>query len=203
MIRTFIVIALSFLLIDLNTICSAADGRQLYLEHCATCHGIGGEGAKGPSLNKQGLLAIASEDYFIKSIHYGRPTSGCPSFINRLKGEEIKSIAAFIKKWQTADSVSVPGHTVEPRESEKGKKIFLVCVGCHDVGGVGAMGPSLIDPGFQASASDGFLRGTIMYGREGTPMRGYIKGQGNVPELSEQEIDEVIAYIRYLGLKRP
>lgn len=181
----------------------AFDGNQLYADNCSSCHGVSGEGGKGPALNKQGLLVMTTEDYFIKSMLYGRPSSGCPSFAKRLKGEDMKAIAVFIKKWQTEESVTVANHAVSPRETETGKKVFPVCVGCHDVGGVGAMGPSLIDPGFQASASDAFLRGTIMYGRKGTPMRGYLKGQGSIPELTEAEIDDLISYIRYLGQKRP
>lgn len=182
----------------------AFDGKQLYFDNCGgSCHGIAGEGGKGPALNKQGLLAIATEEYFIKTMIHGRPTSGCPSFKKRLKDDEMRAISVFIKSWQTVDPVIVSQHTVIPGETEKGKKVFPVCVGCHDVGGVGAMGPSFIDPGFQASASDAFLRGTIMYGRKGTPMRGYLVGQGNVPELTPEEIDEVISYIRYIGRKRP
>lgn len=181
-------------------ISSAADGRQLYIENCSSCHGNDGEGGKGPALNKQGLLTIVTDVYFVRSIYYGRPTRGCPPRKD-LSKDEVVSISSFIMSWQKDKSVTVSGQKVQPAPSERGRQIFQICTGCHDVDGVGAMGPSLIDPGFQASASDAFLRGTIMFGREGTPMNGFSK-EKTTPGLSEEDIDEVIAYIRFLGIKK-
>ncbi len=184
----------------ISNISLAADGRELYLKNCASCHGTEGEGGKGPALNKQGLLIMASEIYFARSIFYGRPTRGCPSRKDLAK-DEILSIAAFIKGWQKDKSVAVSDKKVQPFPSERGKEIFAVCVGCHDTDGAGAMGPSLIDPGFLASASDAFLRGTIMYGREGTPMLGFSK-ENSTPYLTEEDVDELISYMRYLGIEK-
>lgn len=194
---TSIILVPAFLMI-ISNICLAADGKELYLKNCASCHGAEGEGGKGPALNRQSLLAIAPETYFIKSIFYGRPTRGCPPRKDLYK-DEVVSIASFIKEWQKVKSITVPEHKVRPDLSERGRQIFQVCAGCHDFDGVGAMGPSLVDPGFQASASDAFLRGTIMYGREGTPMAGFSKEKGGMSGLSEEDIDELISYIRHLG----
>lgn len=196
---TRIILVPAFLMI-ISNICLAADGKELYLKNCASCHGAEGEGGKGPALNKQGLLIMASEIYFVRSIFYGRPTRGCPSRKD-LSKEEVLSIASFIKGWQKEKSVTVSDKKVQPFPSERGKEIFAVCVGCHDTDGAGAMGPSLIDPGFQASASDAFLRGTIMYGREGTPMNGFSKEKAT-PGLTEEDIDELISYIRYLAIEK-
>lgn len=184
----------------MGSVSSAADGKELYLKNCSSCHGNEGEGGKGPALNKEGLLTIATEMYFIKSIFYGRPTRGCPPRKDLYK-DEVVSIASFIKSWQKDKSITVSERRVEAAPSERGKEIFPICVGCHDTDGAGAMGPSLIDPGFQASASDAFLRGTIMYGREGTPMGGFSKEKTTLG-LTEEDIDELIAYIRYLGMEK-
>jgi len=59
------------------------------------------------------------------------------------------------------------------------------------------MGPPLLDPGLLKSISDTVLRRTIMYGRPGTPMKGFLKGQGGLAFLSEEDIDDLIAYIRF------
>lgn len=199
LLRAIILLLIPALLL-ISNISLAADGKELFLKNCASCHGNDGEGGKGPALNKQGLLIMASETYFVKSIFYGRPTRGCPPRKDLYK-EEVVSIAQFIKSLQKEKSVTVSDKKVTPFPSDRGKQIFAVCVGCHDTDGVGAMGPSLIDPGFLASASDAFLRGSIMYGREGTPMLGFSKENSN-PNLTEEDIDELISYIRYLGIEK-
>lgn len=181
--------------------CNAADGAKLYLANCATCHGVEGEGGKGLALNRQSFLVVASDVYLVKSMLYGRPTRGCPPK-KELSKDEFVSIASFIKGWQKEKSVTVPNNKVQPFASVRGKELFALCAGCHEADGSGAMGPSLIDPGFQASAPDGFIRGTIMLGREGTPMAGFYKEAGHVAALSEKDIDEVVAYIRYLGKEK-
>lgn len=194
-------IALLLALSALCATCNAADGAKLYLDNCATCHGVKGEGGKGLALNRQGFLVIASDVYIIKSIINGRPTRGCPPRKD-LSQEELVSIASFIKGWQTEKSITVPKNRVAPYPSTRGKEVFDICAGCHDADGAGAMGPSLVDPGFLASASDGFIRATIMFGRKGTPMDGFSKEAGHQPPLSMEDIDEVVAYIRYIGKEK-
>ena len=191
-------IGLLLVLSALCATCNAADGAKLYLANCATCHGAEGEGGKGLALNRQSFLVVASDEYLVKSMLYGRPTRGCPPRKD-LSNDEFVSIASFIKGWQKEKSVTVPNNKVQPFASVRGKALFALCAGCHEADGAGAMGPSLVDPGFQTSASDGFLRGTIKLGRDGTPMSGFSKEAGHVVALSEEDIDEVVAYIRYLG----
>ncbi len=194
-------IGLLLVLSTLCATCNAADGAKLYLDNCATCHGINGEGGKGLALNRQSFLVVASDVYLVKSMLYGRPTRGCPPRKD-LSQDEFVSIASFIKGWQKGKSAIVPNNKVQPFASVRGKELFALCAGCHDADGAGAMGPSLIDPGFQASASDGFIRGTIMLGRDGTPMAAFSKEAGHVAALSGEDIDEVVAYIRYLGKEK-
>lgn len=196
--KTALAIFFSLHILFYSTFSHAVDGKRLYLDNCSSCHGGEGEGGKGLALNRQGFLAAASETYIVRTIYYGRPTRGCPPRKN-LSKEEMLSIASYIKGWQKEKSFEVSERKVRPFPSDRGREIFNLCVGCHDANGVGAMGPSLIDPGFQASVSDAFLRATIMYGRAGTPMPGFLKGKGATPGIIEEDVDEVIAYIRYLG----
>jgi cytochrome c551/c552 len=46
-------------------------GAQLYYKYCVTCHGVQGEGGKGPPLNNQDRLGYFNEDYYYRCIEYG------------------------------------------------------------------------------------------------------------------------------------
>lgn len=175
---------------------AASDG-SLYLKYCSDCHGKDGVGARAPALNKEGLLRTVGLDYFINSITLGRPTRGCPAHGGTMSGEEIKELAGYIKGWQKGATLEAPERDVAPGRSAKGEDLFTLCGGCHGLEGEGAMGPPLLDPGFLSSISDTDLRRTIMWGRPGTPMKGYLKGMGGLATLTEEEIDEIISYIRY------
>ncbi len=174
------------------------DGKALYLNRCSRCHGAEGEGNSALPLNKEGLLVTVGLDYISRSIRYGRPLSGCPSFENVLTEEEIETIARFIKSWQRGELLSVSYHAVVAADSKRGRELFPLCGGCHGLEGEGAMGPPLFDMGLLKSLSDADLRRTIVYGRPGTPMRGFLKGaKGSLGTMSDADVDEVIAYIRF------
>ena len=182
-----------------TTSANAGEAEKLYLKHCASCHGKSAEGAKATALRKEGLLITAELDFFIKSIRYGRPLSGCPSFAEKLSNSQIEMLAKYIKGWQKGELIKAPTHKVTPKNDSRGKELFAICGACHGLKIEGAMGPPLLDPGFLKSASDTMIRRTIMYGRPGTPMKGFLKGQGGFP-LSAEAIDQIISYMRYTGL---
>lgn len=177
---------------------SASEGPRLFSAHCAGCHGKGGGGASAPALRKEGLLITVEQGYFSKSIEAGRTMRGCPSFKGRIAPEEAEAIAAHIKSWQEGELLASPAHEVAPSYSEEGERLFGLCGGCHGTSGEGAMGPPLLDPGFLESASDADLRRTIMHGRPGTPMKGFLVGDGAFYALTPGEIDSVISYMRYI-----
>lgn len=175
----------------------AEDGRASYIANCSSCHGKGGEGGKGPALRKEGLLRTVSHEYFTRTMTFGRPVLGCPSFKDKLSPAEMSAIAAHIKSWQEGEQIRVPSHDVKPLYTKRGEQHFMLCGGCHGTEGEGAMSPPLLDPGLLSSISDAELRAAIMWGRPGTPMKGYLKGMGGLATLSPDEIDELISYIRY------
>lgn len=175
----------------------AAPAAELYGRYCSECHGEEGRGSKGPALNKDGLLRTVGLAYLINTITLGRTVLGCPSYGGTIPPEEIREIAVYIKGWQKGETLPAPERDVEPKKTASGEDLFTLCGGCHGLEGEGAMGPPLLDPGFLASISDTELRRTIMWGRPGTPMKGYLKGGGGLATLSEEEIDEIISYIRY------
>jgi mono/diheme cytochrome c family protein len=71
-----------------------------------------------------------------------------------------------------------------------------MCAGCHGDNGKGGFAPELNNPGFLRAATDGYLQATIIRGRRGTAMRPFgLSGQG-LAHLSQNDINEIVAYIR-------
>lgn len=188
-------------------------GRALYDENCAGCHGERGRGDAGLPLNLQSFLVIADTGYLTRSMKYGRPIRGMPAFADELKPGQIRAIATYIKSWQYQPSLELPA---SPRNGDvvNGGALFKgLCTGCHGIDGkggpkaggghvIGAVsgigGPALADQGFLKSATDSYIKATLMYGRVGTPMGAYLKGRQGFVELREYEIDDIVVYIRSL-----
>ncbi len=82
---------------------------------------------------------------------------------------------------------------------KKGEQILNTqCAPCHQTGGVGKIGvaPSIRNRDFLALASDDFIKETIRRGREGTSMVPR-------PDLSEEDLDAVVAYLRSSWIPLP
>ena len=79
-----------------------------------------------------------------------------------------------------------------------------ICSTCHGVSGngydAGGTGTAIGYPGFLNKVSDGFLRETIRNGRSNTRMLGF-QGPAAMANLSTQEIDDIIVYLRQLAKK--
>ncbi|MBX9584619.1 MAG: cytochrome c [Gemmataceae bacterium] len=75
-----------------------AQGRQVFREFCARCHGGGGEGARaccrgaGPPLAGGGLTRWQVR----AAVRQGIPP-GMPAFGGRLSDAEIKAVAAYVQ----------------------------------------------------------------------------------------------------------
>jgi cytochrome c oxidase cbb3-type subunit 3 len=190
-------------------------GRALFEENCSGCHGEHGRGGLGLPLNLQSFLTIADTGYLMRSMRHGRPLREMPAFEKELTRAQMRAIALYIKSWQYQPSRELP--VVGFGDLAEGKALFSgLCTGCHGIGGkggpiaggghvIGAVsgigGPALADPGFLKSATDQYIKATLMFGRIGTPMGAYLKGRQGFVELRESEIDSIVAYLRSLQPK--
>lgn len=188
-----------------------SEGSSLFLKHCAVCHGKDGEGGIGLPLNLQSFLTVAPSGYIRRSIFYGRLPRPMIAFGTILKKEEIESIATYVRSWQVQDYKGINAKRIAGSKSN-GKQLFNgICSGCHGTDGLGGPqvggghvtkaiagfpGSALNNQGFLKSATDGYIKATLMYGRVGTPMGAYLKGKQGFVELSEEEINDIVAYIR-------
>src|SRR5262245_18711381 len=80
-----------------------------------------------------------------------------------------------------------------PANIEQGKQLFNgMCARCHGIDGTGDEGPSLNRATLSRAASDDALREVI---RDGIPDR----GMPRVRRLTENELSQLVAYVRSLG----
>ena len=76
----------------------------------------------------------------------------------------------------------------------------ILCAPCHRADGSGGAAdhaPSLINPTFLESASDGFLRTAVANGRAGTSMGAYGKARGG--PLDDAALSRLVAFLRSRG----
>ncbi len=204
MIKTISVVQLCLLFL-LPTIANASDGKALYNNNCAICHGNSGHGGVGIPLALPSFLEQVSDQYLHRTIRIGRPGRVMPSFY-KLSTEEIDAIIAYIRSWHnqpapTWDDTPIKGN------ADNGRTLFAShCASCHGDQARGGKGtgvmfsrpkdlpitaPALSNQGFLNSASDQMIKHTIMNGRKETPMPA-----GPALGLSEQQVDDIISYLR-------
>ncbi|MCK5480421.1 MAG: c-type cytochrome [Gammaproteobacteria bacterium] len=183
----------------------APDGGQLYMTHCAACHGDKGDGGVGVPLALPTFLESVDDVFMHRTIRLGRPGRVMPAF-TKLSDAQIDAIISHIRGWSEKPAPKFSDTPVKG-DPKKGKTLYAsYCASCHGVNGEGGKGtgvtfsrkrnlpiiaPALNNPGFLAAASDAMIRHTLQFGREGTPMRSFLE-QG----LAEKDIDDLVSYVR-------
>ena len=181
-----------------------AQGKSLYVGHCAPCHGIDGVGGRGPSLNHPALRYAKDEQSMFWVIKSGIPGGEMPSAW-QMTDREISLVVGYLRSLGRTAAVKLPG------DSDKGKAIYATagCAVCHIVRGEGGnLGPelsavgarrspvylreALVDPG--AAVPDGYLVVTVT-GRDGRQVRGV---RANEDSFTIQLHDEKNRYYSFL-----
>jgi mono/diheme cytochrome c family protein len=178
---------------------AAADGRRLYLEHCAACHGPSG-GGDGPNAAlfsskprnlHDGVLTRYATNDLVQRVRAGRPLDlalDLPAL--QARARDVEAIVAHMKRLPTVDWGSI----------DEGWGIYMQrCESCHGRFGrstasfpPGVRPPrALGEPGFQTSVSDAALIDAIRHGRKGMP--------APKPQLTADEVDLVARFIRFLS----
>ncbi|NOX53971.1 MAG: c-type cytochrome [Planctomycetes bacterium] len=179
-------------------------GAQIYAAACASCHGKHGEGMTGSALSNPDFLKSASDGFLLATIILGRDGTkmqpmgkGAQGNID-LSADDISNVVAFIRHWEQQPPIQGVAHRyVMAADLQEGEQLFAGhCAGCHGPKGKDGWAPALNNADFLAAASDGFLQATIARGRSGTAMRAFGKGCGGVTELTSEQINNIVAYIR-------
>lgn len=183
---------------------AAGEGKALFQQYCAACHGQAGKGGIGLPLAKTTVMESLTDAYIRKTIRSGRPGRIMPAFED-MPDAEVDAILRYMRTWGES-RVEEPAEPLAGMAAN-GKPLFEQhCASCHgkDLSGsaegtgvtfsrkreMPIMPPALNNPGFLQAATDGMLRYIIQHGREGTPMPGF-GGQ-----LKQSQIDDVIAFLR-------
>ena len=187
---------------------AAPDGAQLYAAHCAVCHGDKGTGGVGVPLALPSFLGSVDDAFLRNTIRHGRPGRVMPAFPS-LSDTQVDAIVRLIRGWSGKPEPQFSSAPVKG-DPAHGRELYAShCAKCHGARGEGGQGtgvtfsrrrelpiiaPALGNPGFLTAASDAMITHTLRYGREGTPMRSFL-----VQGLSEQDIDDLVRYVRSFG----
>jgi cbb3-type cytochrome c oxidase subunit III len=170
---------------------------------CMSCHGDGAAGriGIGPRIASESYLAAASDDFLAATIKKGRAATTMIPWEAILNDQQVEALIAYLRSLQPVapaklDESKLAGNV------ENGAEVFRsVCSGCHGRSGAGyqetANGTGIGRKAFLDSASNGFIRYIVSHGKSQTKMRGFAsKNVTAVANLSKQEIDDTIAYLR-------
>ncbi len=170
---------------------------------CMGCHGQDAAGriGIGPRIASKTYLAAASDDFLARTIKQGRSGTTMIPWENVLNDQQVEALIAFLRSRHPVEPAVLDESKLEGAV-ENGERIFRsVCSGCHGRSGAGyqetANGTGIGRKAFLDSASNGFIRYIVSYGKSQTKMRGFAsKNLTAVVNLSDQEIDDTIAYLR-------
>jgi len=134
-----------------------ARGEKLFVAQCALCHGIGGTGGRGPSLNQPDLRRASDNRGLFQIIQNGIQGSEMPDAW-QMTDREVWQVAGYVRSLGRTAVLRLSG------DPAKGKEYYEAkggCAACHIVSGRGGnLGPDLTDIGARRSAA--YLREALI-----------------------------------------
>lgn len=193
----------AFAAVDAGTTASAAvptasqtqveAGRQLYVEGCATCHGIAGEGtADYPTLIGVGAAAV---DFQVSTgrMPAAAPGTQVPQKPRNYSDEEIADLAAYIASLGAGPEIpSAADLDYDGADLAEGGVLFRTnCMQCHNFAGKGG------------ALSDGAYAPSLMSATPKDIYEAMLTGPQNMPVFSNQTLtpegkQAIIKYVQYL-----
>ena len=139
-------------------------GQSVFANHCATCHGSDGRGAKGfPNLTDRNWQWGGDPDSILATILNGRQAAMPPMAAVLGSDQAVNEVAVYVQ--------SLSGQRVDPAMAAAGKSRFeTICAACHmpDGTGMAALGaPNLTDAVWLYGGDFDTIRAAIINGRNG------------------------------------
>lgn len=79
---------------------SVEEGRGLFADRCAVCHGADGTGGIGKNLHANAFIQSKSDADLIEFVLTGRPGTAMGGFDGILSPEQLISVVALLRTWQ-------------------------------------------------------------------------------------------------------
>lgn len=165
----------------------STDGRQLYLNTCATCHGADGRGtALGPSLEDAGP---ADFDFFLRTGRMPLSAPGQPAFRQGtiLSEAQIHALVAYGSSPGTGAPIPQLATTAN---LPAGYQLFINnCAACHGAtGSGGSVGPGVFAPSLRGKDPQIVAEAVVV-------------GPGAMPQFNwdAQQLTDVATYVQQLG----
>jgi len=178
------------------------EGRQLYEQSCASCHGMAGVGngpaskgmnPKPPAIGERVTMHDVSPATMFRILSVGVAGTPMAGFANALPAEQRWNIVSYLMSLRSA-----------PAQLAEGEGLYTQrCMQCHGSLGAGdgvfARSLSRLPQEigsffFQASRSDAQLESAIHEGVAGTAMP-------PAPDLTPKQVESVVSYVRTLSLR--
>jgi putative heme-binding domain-containing protein len=142
-----------------------ARGKQLFLGHCAPCHGPEGDGGKGANLARPTLPRGADDAALFRTIQNGILGTEMPRAWE-MTDHEVWQVAAFVRTLgKVGGSQATSGDASRGGDLARSKGN---CLHCHVIAGEGvSMGPDLSEIGNRRSAD--FLRRALVDPKSSIP----------------------------------
>jgi len=138
-----------------------AQGQKLYVGHCASCHGMNGEGGRGAVLAVPKLQRAADDTELFKVLQQGIRGTEMLAATDAMTDREVQQVAAYVKTLGRVAREKVPGDVERGAGIYHGKGVCATCHGLKKDGIVvgGLMGPELSNIGLRRNAA--FLRESL------------------------------------------
>jgi cbb3-type cytochrome c oxidase subunit III len=196
-----------------NIVTNPTDGASLYANYCSGCHGTGQQSIYDevldrtiPAITNPAFLTLV-DDYSLKTIidegRGGTQMTAWKDAASGLKKEELERIVDYVARSRPAQIAGPFDYDAKNRDVARGKSVYeLRCNFCHGDDGKGGgrdLGINLRNSTVQNLLKPELLARTVLHGRQGTPMPSFgPESEG----LSNEEIADVIAYVKTLGKKK-
>ncbi|HYX12593.1 MAG TPA: c-type cytochrome, partial [Candidatus Acidoferrum sp.] len=175
-------------------VAQAADGRAVYLQSCAACHGPQGQGTTdGPSLQASGPAAV---DFMLRTGRMPLNRPGDPTQRRQPAFDDatIRALVAYAGSF--GPGPTIPTVVLSGADISRGRELYTAnCAACHGpTGGGDAIGGGVSAPAL--GQSDPTTVGeAVRVGPGAMP----VFGAG----LSDRDVNDIATYLQYLETSRP